>query len=123
MSARPYAGSLTFFLATTLPPLPASRTVTSTLPGATPPFENTGTCSLDFLPTLMPVVPSARFERPVMKPGETSFALDRLSTSRVTESVPPASFVMSMPLPSPETLVNAQPVGALDQFDQVSAEP
>src|SRR4051794_570293 len=71
----------------------------------------------------MPDVPPAAFGRPVTTPGDTSLAWDRLSTSRVTASVPPASLVTSMPLPAPETLVNAQPVGALDQFDHVSAAP
>src|SRR3954451_23704676 len=58
-----------------------------------------------------------------MNPGETSRFFLSLRTSSVMFWLPPASLLTSSWLLWPETLVNAQPVGFCDQFDQVSAAP
>src|SRR4051794_2069747 len=100
-----------------------SWTATWTRPAFLPPLENTGTVILFFALAVSRPVPPTLLVLPVTKPGETSRLWLSLSTSSLMLVLPPDSLLMSRPLPMPETLVNAQPVGFCDQPDHVSAAP
>ncbi len=124
-SLRAYPARLTAWVATTGPVALPSWTVTTVL-AALLPLENTGTDMALALPATTGPRPPFGSSAPPAKPGETSTLPVSWSTSSVTFSRPalPPSTAESVPSASfGPTFVNAQPVGFLDQVDQVSAAP